>query len=155
MFKKTYGKGGFKGGKGGSFGGKPFKKRSFGGQGFNRGGERAAMHSAVCDKCKQECEVPFKPSGDRPVLCNNCFKKPGDDRGGSFVKRDSFERKDYGKSAPVTRSAGSPDSDRFKRQFDALNEKLDRIIRLLDPSASLDERAETDEDEDDETGGEE
>jgi len=33
------------------------------------------MHKAVCDDCKQECEVPFKPSGDRPIYCKACFSK--------------------------------------------------------------------------------
>lgn len=33
------------------------------------------MHKAVCAECGQECEVPFKPSGDRPVYCRECFAK--------------------------------------------------------------------------------
>lgn len=33
------------------------------------------MHKATCADCKQECEVPFKPSGDRPVYCRNCYAK--------------------------------------------------------------------------------
>ena len=35
----------------------------------------AEMHKAVCADCKAECEVPFKPSGDRPVYCRDCFSK--------------------------------------------------------------------------------
>lgn len=30
---------------------------------------------AVCAECNKECEVPFKPSGDRPVYCSECFSK--------------------------------------------------------------------------------
>jgi len=33
------------------------------------------MHKAVCADCKKECEVPFKPSEDRPVYCQECFPK--------------------------------------------------------------------------------
>ncbi|NTV29249.1 MAG: hypothetical protein HGA80_04120 [Candidatus Omnitrophica bacterium] len=33
------------------------------------------MHQAVCAECKKECEVPFKPSGDRPVYCQECFTR--------------------------------------------------------------------------------
>ena len=33
------------------------------------------MHDAVCAECGQNCTVPFKPSGERPVLCKDCFKK--------------------------------------------------------------------------------
>ncbi|MCG2692188.1 hypothetical protein L6272_05165, partial [Microgenomates group bacterium] len=59
---------------------------------FNRGkrpggrrdfdGARPTMHQAVCDKCGASCEVPFRPSGDKPIFCNNCFDRKGgrDDR---------------------------------------------------------------------------
>jgi len=46
-------------------GGKPFRK-DFGPR---------EMHKAVCSECGKECEVPFKPSGDRPVYCKDCFMK--------------------------------------------------------------------------------
>jgi len=29
----------------------------------------------ICADCGKECEVPFKPSGDRPVYCSECFSK--------------------------------------------------------------------------------
>lgn len=41
-----------------------------------RQGERnrsRQMFKAVCAECKNECELPFKPSGDRPVYCKECF----------------------------------------------------------------------------------
>ncbi len=57
---------------------------------FNRGGnfgggrsgeERSfaprEMHKAVCVECKQECEVPFKPTEGKPVYCRDCFRKRG------------------------------------------------------------------------------
>ncbi len=40
----------------------------------NRSRERT-LHKAVCADCKKGCEVPFKPSGDRPVYCKDCFSK--------------------------------------------------------------------------------
>lgn len=42
-------------------------RRSFGGP--------REMHKAICADCKKECEVPFKPSQDRPVYCQDCFPK--------------------------------------------------------------------------------
>ncbi len=33
---------------------------------------------AICADCNKECEVPFKPSGDRPVYCKECFSKRKD-----------------------------------------------------------------------------
>ncbi len=37
-----------------------------------RGGPRE-MHDAVCADCGAECQVPFKPNGEKPVLCRECF----------------------------------------------------------------------------------
>lgn len=43
------------------------------------------LHKAICADCKKECEVPFKPSGERPVYCKDCFSKRKG--GGSFNER--------------------------------------------------------------------
>jgi CxxC-x17-CxxC domain-containing protein len=40
---------------------------------YNR--EPKEMHKTVCDDCKKECEVPFKPTEGRPVYCRDCFSK--------------------------------------------------------------------------------
>ena len=29
----------------------------------------------ICADCNKECEIPFKPSGDRPVYCRECFSR--------------------------------------------------------------------------------
>lgn len=43
------------------------------------------LHKAICADCNKECEVPFKPSQDRPVYCKDCFaKRKG---GGTFKER--------------------------------------------------------------------
>lgn len=92
--------GGDRGGRGGDF-----KKRSFGGDrggsrgdrgGFS-GGDRPEMFKAICADCGASCEVPFKPNGNKPVLCSNCFK--GNDR--SEERRDGRrnERKFSGRSS--------------------------------------------------------
>ncbi|MFO7611262.1 MAG: zinc-ribbon domain containing protein [Clostridia bacterium] len=36
-------------------------------------GERQ-MHDAVCAGCGKKTQVPFKPTGERPVYCSDCFK---------------------------------------------------------------------------------
>jgi len=46
-------------------------RRGFGRRSF---GPRE-MHKATCAECGAECEVPFKPSGDRPVYCRECWAK--------------------------------------------------------------------------------
>lgn len=66
------GRGGFGGGRGGQGGG----RGGFGGGsrgGFSSGPRE--MHKAKCADCGNECEVPFKPSGERPVYCRDCFQK--------------------------------------------------------------------------------
>lgn len=44
-------------------------------------------HEATCAECGAQTTVPFKPTGNRPVLCRDCFRNsrpPGRDgpRGG-------------------------------------------------------------------------
>jgi len=88
------------------------------------GGDRRdrRMFEATCDKCGNKCEVPFQPSGDKPIYCNSCFGKKsdrGDRRGGGG--RDS---------------RGGGGNDQLSQQLKSLSNKLDRIISLLDPGAS-------------------
>lgn len=33
------------------------------------------LYEAVCADCHKVCEVPFRPSEDRPVYCKECFAK--------------------------------------------------------------------------------
>jgi CxxC-x17-CxxC domain-containing protein len=32
------------------------------------------MFSATCSSCGREAQVPFRPSGDKPVYCSDCFQ---------------------------------------------------------------------------------
>lgn len=54
-------------------GGRPSAERSSGG-GYGAPRERE-MHSVICAACGVETQVPFKPRGDRPVYCRNCFQR--------------------------------------------------------------------------------
>ncbi|MEM2918004.1 MAG: CxxC-x17-CxxC domain-containing protein [Candidatus Altiarchaeota archaeon] len=40
----------------------------------NRGYERKT-YKITCSDCGAEAEVPFKPAGDRPVYCRECYQK--------------------------------------------------------------------------------
>lgn len=110
-------------------------RRDFGGR-----RERPQLYKAVCANCGNDCEVPFKPTGSKPVFCRNCFdKQGGSDRGG----RSNFSRDSRG----LRDSRGRRDSDNFQNRasnqpnyqekFDALNAKLDRILAILEPIVSL------------------
>ncbi len=54
-----------------------YEERRGGGFRGGRGGFRGPreMHKATCADCGKETEVPFKPSGDRPVYCQECYQK--------------------------------------------------------------------------------
>jgi CxxC-x17-CxxC domain-containing protein len=47
----------------------------FGGGGYSQGPRE--MHSVVCAECGQDAQVPFKPRGDRPVYCSDCYSRQG------------------------------------------------------------------------------
>jgi len=96
-----------------------------GGGGFGRDRRPVEMHDVICDKCKKECQVPFRPSGDKPVLCSDCFRQSGGgSRGGSS-------------------SGISPE------QFNQLNAKLDKIIEMLESLEVDTEGEDVDESEED------
>jgi CxxC-x17-CxxC domain-containing protein len=47
-----------------------------GGGGFSsRGGGGGEMHTTVCSDCGVETQVPFVPTGARPVYCRDCFQQ--------------------------------------------------------------------------------
>ena len=59
-----------------SFGGRDGgNNRRFGGNNNRFGNDRPReMHKATCSDCGKECELPFKPTGDKPVRCRECFQ---------------------------------------------------------------------------------
>lgn len=85
-----------------------FDKRD-GGAGF---GDRQ-MFSATCDQCGERCQVPFRPTNGKPVLCSNCFA-------------DKTEGRNFQPS--LTPKNNSLD-------LETINAKLDRILKLLTPVA--------------------
>lgn len=146
--------------------------RSGGSRGGRRGdfgnnrGQRPEMHQVTCSDCGKDCEVPFRPSGDRPVYCNTCFEKHGSSNSDRAPRKDfqrgGFENKRMfdatcakcGKKCEVpfrptgdkpvycsqcfdkggNTSGKAP--DQFKQQFEILNSKLDRILKALNQTES-------------------
>ena len=85
--------------------GRPRRSRAAGRD--SRGFREKTMHQATCDECGKSCEVPFKPTGDKPVYCSQCFGK----------------------------SSGRGDSGQSSQQLAAINAKLDKILEALAPAA--------------------
>lgn len=149
-----------------------FKRRDSGRRQFGSRdrGDRPEMHEAICSACGKRCEVPFKPTGDKPVYCSECFSKQGGGNAGRSERRDysrpRFQDKkmfeatcdkcgkrfelpfkptgekpvycndcfDRGNNAGSKTSVSS-NSNQYKEQFEMLNAKLDRIIKVLIPAA--------------------
>lgn len=47
--------------------------RDYGSSSGNR--EPRQMFTATCASCGKEAQVPFQPSGDRPVYCSACYQE--------------------------------------------------------------------------------
>ena len=52
--------------------------------GYGSGGRAPReMFSATCSSCGKPAQVPFQPSGDKPVYCSDCFQQRGGNSRGS------------------------------------------------------------------------
>lgn len=124
-FKKEYKPGGRTGGK--QFGG----ERSWDRGSDSRDSGRV-IHQAICSECNKSCEVPFKPNGSKPVLCNACFNK--DKFSDQKRTRGRFDRPSFGDkprfdSAP--RGFADKGNDHVLAQLRMINDKLDTILRAI------------------------
>ncbi|MBU6414955.1 hypothetical protein KGQ34_01760 [Patescibacteria group bacterium] len=54
-----------------------------GGYGGGGGYGPREEHAIKCSQCGKDSTVPFKPIGDRPVYCKDCFRQMRDERGDS------------------------------------------------------------------------
>jgi len=145
-------------------------KQSFGSRGDKRrfgdrdAGRPSIMHKSLCSECGKACELPFKPTGDKPVFCSNCFGNKADSnrsRGRDFEKSSFQEKRLYpaictgcGKKCEVPfrpaggkpiycnscfrkgDTAGGKNTEHSKEQFEIVNAKLDTILKLLTPIVS-------------------
>jgi len=68
---------------------------------------KPTRYKSRCSECGDDCEVPFKPNGKKPILCSMCFAKSD----GSKSERPSGRANDG--------------------QLDIVNEKLDKILKIL------------------------
>jgi CxxC-x17-CxxC domain-containing protein len=96
------------------------RSRRFGGR--DSGRRPLEMHEVTCAKCGKTCEVPFRPTSGKPVYCSDCFRKDGnyESRGPPQYNRRPTEDFESGKL------------DKYQREFDQINEKLNKILKALE-----------------------
>lgn len=98
------------------------KRSGGGGRRFGDGFNDRPMYPATCEKCHNECEVPFKPNGSKPVFCKNCFVRDGS---GAPPRR-------FGGGRPERFDRPSSGPSDVSEQLRAINAKLDAIIEALE-----------------------
>ena len=123
-----------------SFGDRPTGRPSFGGapkrwddkpsRGQAGPGGKLILHRATCSTCGQNCEVPFRPSEDRPVFCKNCF-----DKNDTSAKGGRFDKRDGGSRSFSTSNTPDPRIDDLKKQIESLSYKVEKLIKMLQPAA--------------------
>jgi CxxC-x17-CxxC domain-containing protein len=116
---------------------------SFGNNRFDRSERRSnKMFNAVCSKCGERCQLPFKPTGNKPVFCSNCFRQ-----------NEGFGNNNSPRSNSQPASTGVS-----SKQIDEINSKLDKIILILQDLEIIteeDDSEDYEEDEDNEDSEEE
>jgi CxxC-x17-CxxC domain-containing protein len=112
--------------------------------GKSRGGDRSTdreqrMFKAVCSDCKKTCEVPFKPSSDKPVFCRDCFSAKRDRETKEYkAGLANGEVKKFGQDKPV--HSGSVHSafvpveagESTKKQLAEMNTRIDKLTAMVE-----------------------
>jgi len=108
----------------------------------NRG--RREMFSATCSQCGVSCQVPFRPTGEKPVYCSDCYEKLGNNSnswsyGEGRPQRQSFGDRNKGENRSFSNNRSFGGDRNFSsnrggdnRQMEMVAKKLDRIIELLE-----------------------
>ncbi len=120
--------------------GSDFKKKSYAGRSSDD--IEVTFYKATCADCKKTCEVPFRPNGEKPVFCRDCFgsKKGADERGGERNVHPQFENRgmahtwsDRSAARPTYASDAKPQvSDEMKRQFSDILYKIEKLTTLVE-----------------------
>lgn len=86
------------------------------------------MYTVNCSNCGRECQVPFRPTGAKPVYCDECFAKL---RGNSRGRND--ERPRFGSRNPRSVQRNGNADSQTRQSLQDINSKLDKILSILEP----------------------
>ena len=108
-----------------------------------RNSKGSLMFQSYCSECGEKCQVPFKPTGEKPVFCSICFDQQ---QGGGSSRRDDHRRDDRGSRGNYNRKETFQDNqggltsdeliEELEEEFDLLHSKLDAILAELKNSRS-------------------
>jgi CxxC-x17-CxxC domain-containing protein len=108
--------------------------RGFGRQNFGSNDRRdrgpITMHQAICAECGKSCEVPFRPSGEKPVYCSNCFENRRE--GADQAPRKDFGRQNFAKDGFDKNRDQRGNNEEIKRLLETIINRLDQLIRSID-----------------------
>ena len=82
---------------------------------------------AICSNCGKKCQVPFRPDGQKPVYCKDCFGVPREAMAGK-KKFSASPATPF--SAPSSVAGGKSIAD-LTRQIAAMNTKIDTMLKIL------------------------
>jgi CxxC-x17-CxxC domain-containing protein len=88
------------------------------------------LYDAECENCHKRCQVPFRPNGKKPVYCSDCFKREERPQQDRFEQRP-FERRER-PSGPTSSPAPDRRIDDLKRQLDAVQATLDKLVASIE-----------------------
>jgi CxxC-x17-CxxC domain-containing protein len=113
--------------------------RNFGRSKFRSKGRHdrgpATMYRATCAECGKDCEVPFRPSGEKPVYCSECFENKRD--GGDRAPRRDFSRPNFSQDNFNKNRDSRGSNEEIKRLLEKIINKLDQLIRSFERSTEI------------------
>ncbi len=100
------------------------------------------MFPAVCDDCGDDCQVPFRPSTDKPIYCSRCFEKRGngrdmdmnDNRGRDDRGRDRERDENRGRDRDMgeRRPPKDPMIEDINTKLNALKDSINTRLNVLE-----------------------
>ena len=114
----------------------PRDSRNFRGTRSEIGGGAFQKFDAICSNCGKKCQVPFRPDGEKPVYCKDCFGVPREAMAGKKKFSQSAAPTSFSAPAPV---AGGKSIADLTRQIAAMNTKIDTMLKLLQEGAAEEE----------------
>ncbi|MGV8171956.1 MAG: CxxC-x17-CxxC domain-containing protein [Candidatus Woesearchaeota archaeon] len=108
------------------------RPRTFGSK-ESRSGNGFTLHEAICDKCGKKCDLPFEPTGSKPIYCRSCFRETKGSSSEEFRPRNKYDDRSNERFEPKKfndrQESNMPSTS--SEELEQINRKLDKIMRAL------------------------